>query len=166
MPGYVRSSRRFMTNSSMPLISGESVPMRSRVCGPDWRRGWRCTTSVSGSTSSSDDLGWPSPTYWDGDLTIHTKRLRLRIARRALNPDCTLWVAGTHHIIFSLGFALQRSEPRQYFSTRVAVYTQRYGQFIEYSSRIHCASLTLSLMENRIELADLSRSGRVLNIHS
>jgi len=70
-------------------------------------------SSVSGSTSSSDDLGWPSPTYWDGDLTIHTKRLRLRIARRALSPDCTLWVAGTHHIIFSLGFALQRSEPRQ-----------------------------------------------------
>ena len=33
-------------------------------------------SSVSGSTSSSDDLGWPSPTCWDGDLTIHTKRIR------------------------------------------------------------------------------------------
>ena len=32
----------------------------------------------------------------------------LREARRVLNPDGTLWVSGTHHIIFSLGFALQR----------------------------------------------------------
>jgi site-specific DNA-methyltransferase (adenine-specific) len=32
----------------------------------------------------------------------------LRAARRALKPDGTLWVTGTHHIIFNLGFALQR----------------------------------------------------------
>jgi site-specific DNA-methyltransferase (adenine-specific) len=32
----------------------------------------------------------------------------LREARRVLKPDGTLWVSGTHHIIFSLGFALQR----------------------------------------------------------
>ena len=32
----------------------------------------------------------------------------LRAARRILKPDGTLWVTGTHHIIFSLGFALQR----------------------------------------------------------
>ena len=31
----------------------------------------------------------------------------LREARRILKPDATLWVSGTHHIIFSLGFALQ-----------------------------------------------------------
>jgi hypothetical protein len=29
-------------------------------------------------------------------------------ARRILKPEGTLWVSGTHHIIFSLGFALQR----------------------------------------------------------
>jgi site-specific DNA-methyltransferase (adenine-specific) len=29
-------------------------------------------------------------------------------ARRVLKPDATLWVSGTHHIIFSIGFALQR----------------------------------------------------------
>ena len=28
-------------------------------------------------------------------------------ARRILKPDGTLWVTGTHHVIFSLGFALQ-----------------------------------------------------------
>jgi DNA methylase len=32
----------------------------------------------------------------------------LRAARRVLKADGTLWVTGTHHIIFSLGFALQR----------------------------------------------------------
>jgi site-specific DNA-methyltransferase (adenine-specific) len=31
----------------------------------------------------------------------------LREARRVLKPEGTLWVTGTHHIIFSLGFALQ-----------------------------------------------------------
>jgi site-specific DNA-methyltransferase (adenine-specific) len=32
----------------------------------------------------------------------------LREARRILKPGGTIWVTGTHHIIFSLGFALQR----------------------------------------------------------
>ncbi len=32
----------------------------------------------------------------------------LRAARRVLDPDGTLWVTGTHHIIFSIGFALQQ----------------------------------------------------------
>ena len=31
----------------------------------------------------------------------------LREARRILKPDGTIWVTGTHHIIFSLGYALQ-----------------------------------------------------------
>ena len=31
----------------------------------------------------------------------------LKAARRVLKPDGTLWVTGTHHIIFSIGFALQ-----------------------------------------------------------
>jgi len=32
----------------------------------------------------------------------------LRESRRVLKPEGTLWVTGTHHIIFSIGFALQR----------------------------------------------------------
>ena len=32
----------------------------------------------------------------------------LRAARRVFKPEGTLWVSGTHHIIFSIGFALQR----------------------------------------------------------
>jgi site-specific DNA-methyltransferase (adenine-specific) len=38
----------------------------------------------------------------------HEFNLRwLEAARRVLKPDATLWVTGTHHIIFSIGFALQ-----------------------------------------------------------
>ena len=29
------------------------------------------------------------------------------LARRVLKPGGTIWVSGTHHVIFSLGFALQ-----------------------------------------------------------
>jgi hypothetical protein len=38
-PGYVRSWRRFMTNSSTPSACGGSVLMRSRDCEGGWRRG-------------------------------------------------------------------------------------------------------------------------------
>ncbi len=31
----------------------------------------------------------------------------LREARRVLKPGGTIWVTGTHHVIFSIGFALQ-----------------------------------------------------------
>jgi site-specific DNA-methyltransferase (adenine-specific) len=36
----------------------------------------------------------------------------LREARRILKPDGTIWVTGTHHVIFSLGFALQSMDFR------------------------------------------------------
>src|SRR5215210_2223049 len=49
--------------------------MSFKVCALAWRRGWHCTTSASGSTITSVVLLWPSPTCWDGELTIHTKRL-------------------------------------------------------------------------------------------
>ena len=43
-----------------------------------------------------------------GLAKVHEFNLRwLRAARRVLKPDGTLWVTGTHHIIFSLGFALR-----------------------------------------------------------
>jgi hypothetical protein len=57
LPASGRSSRPFLTSSSTPSASGKSGPMSLKVCAPAWRRGWRCTTSVSGSTTSSADLG-------------------------------------------------------------------------------------------------------------
>jgi site-specific DNA-methyltransferase (adenine-specific) len=40
--------------------------------------------------------------------TEAARQAATRAARRVPKPDGTLWVTGTHHIIFSLGFALQR----------------------------------------------------------
>jgi hypothetical protein len=54
----------------------ERGPMSFRVCGLAWQRESLCTTSVSGSTIDSANLGWPSPTYWAGNLKIHPRRLR------------------------------------------------------------------------------------------
>jgi hypothetical protein len=45
---------------------------------------------------------------WDFGKDLERDVLWLRIARRALRPDGTLWMTGTHHIIFSLGLALHR----------------------------------------------------------
>jgi hypothetical protein len=45
--------------------------MSWKVCEPAWRRGWRCTISVSGSTSNSVVLGWLSLICWSGDLNSH-----------------------------------------------------------------------------------------------
>ena len=43
-----------------------------------------------------------------GFMKDHEFNVRwLKGAWRALKPDGTIWVSGTHHIIFSLGFALQ-----------------------------------------------------------
>src|SRR5215210_7367651 len=36
----------------MPSASGGSGLMSWKACEPAWRRGWRCTISVSGSTSN------------------------------------------------------------------------------------------------------------------
>jgi site-specific DNA-methyltransferase (adenine-specific) len=48
---------------------------------------------------------------WDRSMGFaedHRSNVRwLKEASRILKPDGTIWVTGTHHIIFSLGFALQ-----------------------------------------------------------
>src|SRR5215203_5644627 len=63
--------------------------MSLRVCALAWRRGWHCTTSASGLTLGSVVLVWLSPTCWDGDLTIHTKRLSTSPKARLFAPGVT-----------------------------------------------------------------------------
>src|SRR5829696_1928981 len=62
--------------------------MNFRACGRGWRRGWRCTTSASGSTSNSVVPDWPSLICWDGELTVHTKRLRKEVTPMAKIMQC------------------------------------------------------------------------------
>jgi site-specific DNA-methyltransferase (adenine-specific) len=68
--------------------------------------------SKGGLTVKSGRLAPVDKGSWDRSLGFrkdHEFNVRwLREARRILEPDGTLWVSGTHHIIFSLGFALQR----------------------------------------------------------
>jgi site-specific DNA-methyltransferase (adenine-specific) len=68
--------------------------------------------TVKGGRVASVDKG-----AWDRSLGSferdHAFNERwLREARRVLKPDGTIWVSGTHHVVFSLGFALQALEFR------------------------------------------------------
>jgi site-specific DNA-methyltransferase (adenine-specific) len=67
--------------------------------------------SRGGVTVKSGMLAPVDKGAWDRSLGFaedHRFNVRwLKAACRILKPDGTIWVTGTHHIIFSLGFALQ-----------------------------------------------------------
>ena len=67
--------------------------------------------SRGGVTVKSGRLAPVDKGAWDRSLGFaedHRFNVRwLKAACRILKPDGTIWVTGTHHIIFSLGFALQ-----------------------------------------------------------
>lgn len=88
----------------MPLIPAGSVDVI--FADPPYRLSGSGVTVKSGRVTSVDKGDWDrSLGSFEKD---HEWNVRwLREARRVLKPDGTLWVSGTHHIIFSLGFALQ-----------------------------------------------------------
>ena len=72
---------------------------------PPYRLSGGGVTVKSGRVTSVDKGEWDRSMGFQKD---HEWNVRwLREARRVLKPDGTLWVSGTHHVIFSLGFALQ-----------------------------------------------------------
>lgn len=68
--------------------------------------------STGGVTVKSGRLAPVDKGAWDRSMGLRKDyefNLRwLKEARRVLAPTATLWVTGTHHIIFSIGFALQQ----------------------------------------------------------
>src|SRR5215212_8198763 len=88
-PAELAQTREEMGGRNTPdhRVCGGSALMSWKACELVWQRGWRCTTSASGSTINSVVPGWPSPTCWDGDLTIHTKRLKEPAAVRGPKQD-------------------------------------------------------------------------------
>ena len=72
-----------MTSSSLTLSPPKSTRKRRLV---------RCSDSIR-------SLGFEKDHEWNVRW--------LEAARRVLKPDGTLWVSGMHHVIFSIGFALQ-----------------------------------------------------------
>jgi site-specific DNA-methyltransferase (adenine-specific) len=74
---------------------------------PPYRLSTGGVTVKSGRLAPVDKGGWDrSLGSFEKDHEFNVRWLRE--ARRVLKPDGTLWVSGTHHIIFSLGFALQQ----------------------------------------------------------
>ncbi|HVF02115.1 MAG TPA: DNA methyltransferase [Rubrobacteraceae bacterium] len=71
---------------------------------PPYRLSGGGVTVKSGRVTSADKDEWDrSLGSFEKD---HEWNVRwLREARRVLKPDGTLWVSGTHHVVFSLGFA-------------------------------------------------------------
>ena len=73
---------------------------------PPYRLSGGGVTVRSGRLAPVDKGEWDRPMGLSRDHEFNVRWLRA--ARRVLKEDGTLWVTGTHHIIFSLGFALQR----------------------------------------------------------
>ena len=74
---------------------------------PPYRLSTGGVTVRSGRLAPVDKGGWDrSLGSFEKDHEFNVRWLRE--ARRVLKPDGTLWVSGTHHIIFNLGYALQR----------------------------------------------------------
>jgi site-specific DNA-methyltransferase (adenine-specific) len=72
---------------------------------PPYRLSNGGVTVKNGSLAPVDKGAWDRSMGFQADHLFNVGWLRE--ARRILKPDGTIWVSGTHHIIFSLGFALQ-----------------------------------------------------------
>ena len=87
----------------MKLIPPESVDVV--FADPPYRLSTGGVTVKSGRLAPVDKGEWDRSMGFAGDHRFNVRWLKE--ARRILKPDGTIWVTGTHHIIFSLGFALQ-----------------------------------------------------------
>ncbi|MBA2714909.1 MAG: site-specific DNA-methyltransferase [Rubrobacteraceae bacterium] len=72
---------------------------------PPYRLSTGGVTVKSGRLAPVDKGAWDRSMGFAEDHQFNV--VWLREARRILKPDGTIWVTGTHHVIFSLGFALQ-----------------------------------------------------------
>jgi site-specific DNA-methyltransferase (adenine-specific) len=64
------------------------------------------TTCASGRRVSVDKGTWDASAGLAADYEWNRKWLRA--CQRVLRPSGTIWVSGTHHVIFSIGFAMQQ----------------------------------------------------------
>jgi site-specific DNA-methyltransferase (adenine-specific) len=72
---------------------------------PPYRLSGGGVTVRNGRLASVDKGAWDRSLGFEGDHRFNVRWLEE--ACRILRPGGTIWVTGTHHIIFSLGFALQ-----------------------------------------------------------
>jgi site-specific DNA-methyltransferase (adenine-specific) len=87
----------------MKIIPSGSVDVV--FADPPYRLSRGGVTVKSGRLAPVDKGAWDRSMGFAGDHRFNVRWLKE--ACRILKPDGTIWVTGTHHIIFSLGFALQ-----------------------------------------------------------
>jgi site-specific DNA-methyltransferase (adenine-specific) len=97
------------------LIQGDSLEVLARLpeasvdlifADPPYLLSNGGTTCSSGRRVSVDKGSWDAS---GGVAADHEwNRLWLEACRRALKPSGTIWVSGTQHVIFSIGFAMQQ----------------------------------------------------------
>ena len=87
----------------MKIIPSGSVDVV--FADPPYRLSRGGVTVKSGRLAPVDKGTWDRSMGFAGDHRFNVRWLKE--ACRILKPDGTIWVTGTHHIIFSLGFALQ-----------------------------------------------------------
>ncbi len=64
------------------------------------------TTCQSGRRVSVNKGEWDASRGLEGDLAFHARWLAA--CRRALKPSGTIWISGTQHVIFGVGYAMQQ----------------------------------------------------------
>jgi site-specific DNA-methyltransferase (adenine-specific) len=96
------------------LLQGDSVELLERLpeasidlifADPPYLLSNGGTTCASGRRVSVDKGAWDSSGGLAADHEWNRKWLRA--CRRVLKPSGTIWVSGTQHVIFSIGFAMQ-----------------------------------------------------------
>jgi len=96
------------------LIEGDSLEVLGRMApatvdlifaDPPYKLSNGGSTCHAGRRASVNKGGWDVSDGVDRDHDFH--RAWLAACRRVLKPSGTLWVSGTQHVIFSLGYAMQ-----------------------------------------------------------
>src|SRR5215218_795055 len=87
----------------MKIIPSGSVDVV--FADPPYRLSKGGVTVKNGRLAPVDKGDWDRSMGFAGDHRFNVRWLKE--ACRILKPEGTIWVTGTHHIIFSLGFALQ-----------------------------------------------------------
>ena len=101
--------------SSWALVEGDCVASMEKLpprsvdlifADPPYMLSNGGTTCQSGRRTSVNKGAWDASRGLEGDLAFHARWLSA--CRRALKPSGTIWISGTQHVIFGVGYAMQQ----------------------------------------------------------
>jgi site-specific DNA-methyltransferase (adenine-specific) len=108
LPGIAEQGRNWALVKADCIETLERLPPQSVdlvFADPPYHLSNGGTSCQGGRRVSVDKGGWDASRGLESDHAF--QRAWLSAARRALKPSGTLWVSGTQHVIFSIGYALQ-----------------------------------------------------------